>query len=344
MRIDVSGSGAVRLGDVITCDGFVHGYPIRVQTHVHADHMVRFNTSKGSQRIFMTQPTLDLLVIELNADIPRRVNINPLSLNETVCLENCQIRLLDNRHMLGSAQVEVTLPDGLRCGYSGDFAWPLEDVIEVEELVLDSTYGSPDSVRRFTQEEANNRFIDLVVERINLGPVLISSHRGTLQRAISCLDDAVKVPIIASQRLYNELEVYQRYGYSLTKVLSTDMEEARLALGNGRYIRLSATRNPPPTDTSVTKEATSIVLSAYMNSLDDPVMQYSEESFCVALSSHADYKETLEYVRATGAKKVMTDNSNARGRHGIKLALALKRELGIEALPSDNRYEREWGK
>ena len=94
-----------------------------------------------------------------------------------------------------------------------------------------------------------------------------------------------------------------------------------------------------PVDTG---EATSIVLSAYMSRLDNPVMEYSEQSFCVALSDHADYKETLEYVRATGASKVITDN--CRGGHGVELALALRRELGIEAEPSQSQYEREWGR
>lgn len=341
MRINVSGSGAVTLGDVVTCDGFVHQYPIRVQTHVHVDHMGDFDRSKGHQKhIIMTAPTRDLLIAEYNADIPYRTNVMAVPLGDPIHhLADCQIRLLDNGHMLGSVQVEVTLPDGGRCGYSGDFAWPLSEVIEVEELVLDSTYGSPESIRKFTQEEANDRFIELVVERIKVGPVLILSHRGTLQRAASCLDDAVKFPIIASARLSDELRVYQQHGYSLTKILNAETEEAKLACSEGRYIRLYGTREKPPTDNG---KATSIVLSAYMSRFGDPVVEYSEKAFCVALSDHADYIGTLEYVRATGAKKVITDNS--RGGHGVDLALALKRELGIDAQPSTSQYEREWGK
>ena len=339
MRIDVSSSGAITLDNVVTCDGFVHGYPVRVQTHVHTDHMDGFDNSKGYQHILMTRPTRDLLVVEYNADIPYRENLEAIQFSQIISRANCQIRLLDNGHMLGSAQVEVTLPDGLRCGYSGDFAWPLEDVIEVEELALDSTYGSPDSIRKFTQEEANNRFVELVVERIKFGPVLILAHRGTLQRAISCLDDAIKFPIIANPRLYDELKVYQKYGYSLTKILRASTEEAKLALAEERYIRLYETRDWPPADTG---ETTSIVLSAYMSHLDNPVTDYSEKAFCVALSDHADYEGTLEYVRATGARKVITDN--CRGGHGVELALALKQELGVDAQPSTNQHEREWGK
>ena len=339
MRINVSASGAVVLGNVVACDGFFHECPIRVQTHVHKDHMAGFSTSKGSQHMIMSAPTRDLLINELNAELPVRSNFEAIPLNQAVTRENCQIRLLNNDHMLGSVQVEVTLSDGLRCGYSGDFAWPLEDVIEVEELVLDGTYGSPDSVRKFTQEEANNRFVDLVVERINSGPVLILVHRGTLQRAISYLDDAIKDPIIASPRLCSEWKVYQEHGYGLPEVLDESSEEGKLILSEGRYVRLFGTGDRRPTYTG---ESTSIKLSAYMSRFNDPVVEYSEKAFCVALSDHADYKGTLEYVRATQARKIMTDN--CRGRHAVELALALKRELGVDARPSENQYTREWGK
>lgn len=339
MRVDVRASGAITLDDAVSCDGFAEDYSIRVQTHVHTDHMCEFNSSKGVQDILVSHATLELLYVEYNADLPIRSNILPIHLNHATSFNNCQLRLLDNGHMLGSVQVELLCPDGFRCGYSGDFAWPLDEVIEVDELVLDSTYGSPASIRKYTQQQANNRFIELVVDRLRAGPVFIRAHRSTLQRAISCLDDAVKNPIITSSRLFEELEVYKRYGYSLTKIYDDSTEEASMARSDGSYIRLFETRERMP---SGINKATSIILSAYMNRLDDPVFEYSEKSYCVALSDHADYNETLEYVRATGAKKVMTDNS--RGGHGVELALALRRELGIDAVPSKNKYVRAWGR
>jgi hypothetical protein len=48
--VNVSGSGAVLLGEVITCDGFQYGYPIRVQTHCHMDHMDGFDTRPAFQK------------------------------------------------------------------------------------------------------------------------------------------------------------------------------------------------------------------------------------------------------------------------------------------------------
>ena len=72
MKINVSASGAVILGDVVSCDGFFVDYPIRVQTHVHKDHMYGFIRSKGRQDIFMSQPTHELLIAEYNADLDIR--------------------------------------------------------------------------------------------------------------------------------------------------------------------------------------------------------------------------------------------------------------------------------
>ena len=63
--------------------------------------------------------------------------------------------------MLGAVQVLVELEDGTRVGYSGDFQWPIEDVIQVDALVVDSTYGKPANVRKFTQGECEERLIEV---------------------------------------------------------------------------------------------------------------------------------------------------------------------------------------
>ena len=71
------------------------------------------------------------------------------------------------------------------------------------------------------------------------------------------------------------------------------------------------------------------------------IVEYSERAYGVAMSNHADFEGTLDYVRATKARFVVTDNT--RKGKGYELAEAIKQRLGIEARPSSGIETREWG-
>jgi putative mRNA 3-end processing factor len=248
-----------------------------------------------------------------------------------------KITLQHSGHMLGSVQVAVELADGRRLGYSGDFRWPLEKVIEVDALVVDSTYGSPERKREYTQEQAEERFLNLVLGRIMRGPVYIKAHRGTIQRALQILTGQVSCPMLGSARLCNEVDVYRTHGYGIDSICLVTSEQGRSHLRSGRFIRLYGTGDEFPVQ--ITKGST-ITLSAYMARPDDPIMEYSDCAFGVALSNHADFIGTLEYIQATKAKYVVTDNT--RG-HGTELAEEVTRRLGVPAHPSTTTLSREWG-
>lgn len=96
-----------------------------------------------------------------------------------------------------------------------------------------------------------------------------------------------------------------------------------------RYVHLFGTGDAHPVDPA---GCSKVILSAFMSNPQNPVLEYSAMSFRVALSNHANFDRTLEYVLATGAKSVVTDNT--RGGHGVELALELRSRLGIEARPS----------
>lgn len=231
----------------------------------------------------------------------------------------------------------VELPNGRVLGYSGDFQWPLDDVIEVEALVVDSTYGGPKSVRKYSQAEAEERLLELVTGQLKSGPVHIKAHRGTIQRALQLLSGNVACPLVCSSRLCNEIAVYQKFGYGIETVLPINSPEAKRLKKSDRYIRLYGKGDAGPVELSI---GTMIVLSAYMLSGENPVLEYSQRSFRVALSNHADFFGTLEYIRATGAKYVVADNT--RG-HGVELATEIKARLGIDARPSSIELSYAWG-
>ena len=331
---DVFESGAVRLGRNVVCDGFVEGYNFRIQTHVHDDHMGGFDTSKGRQDLFMSLETFALLNAFLNAEIPYRSNFHKIQRGiEYELRDGSKLTLLPSNHMLGSCQVALELPDGRRVGYSGDFGWPLDEIIQVDELVVDSTYGSPNSVRGYTQAVAEECLLELVCNRLRHGSVHIYAHRGTVERALHVIEGNVGVPILASERLIQEVEVYQNHGIILGKLDSVDSDEGKSASKQKSYIRLYSKGDGFRNESIA---GTSIKCSAYMatHSSSSPLTSFSENSFSVALSNHADFLETLKYIEATGAKIVITDNTR---NHGIELANAVNERLpGIKARPSTN--------
>ena len=280
----------------------------------------------------MRPETYSLLVAEKNADLEYRDNFHRLDGGKKFELEDgSHLRLLPSNHMLGSCQVLLQRRDGLRIGYSGDFGWPLSKVIEVDQLVVDSTYGSPRSIRKYTQAEAEESLFGLVFGRLRQGPVHIYAHRGTIERVLHVLGDSIGVPMLASARLIKEIEVYQEYGLAAGELLLVDSETGQLAMRENSFVRLYSKgdgfRNEP-------KEGTSITCSAYMVVNDNPLLHYSDRAYRVALSNHADFRDTLAYVKATKARTVVTDNTR---NHGCELAIAINQRLdGVVASPSSN--------
>lgn len=239
--------------------------------------------------------------------------------------------------MLGSCQVALQLTDGRRVGYSGDFGWPLDEVIEVDELVVDSTYGNPRSIRKYTQSQAEERFVQLVKMRLRYGPVHVKAHRGTIERVLHLLGDDIGVPIVASDRLIREASIYQQNGFGVGTLLQLGSNEGTYAMSQRSYVRLYSKGDGFSNE--VFGGGTSVTCSAFMVRGDDPLMAYSDRAYSVALSNHADFKETLEYVRATGARIVVTDNTR---NYGIDLASAINDRLsGVKAIPSTNQTPAE---
>ncbi len=330
------------LGPDVVCDGFHRARRIRVQTHVHADHMYEFETSKGFQDLLMSEGTFDLLVAEYNADLGVRANggnLYPLRYYHPHDLESTQITLFPNQHMLGSAQVLVE-SDGVRLGYSSDFSWPLspEHQMTCDALVVDGTYGSPTSVREYSQEEAEARLLELVRAKLVVGPVHLKGFRGTIHRALHLLGSEIDAPMVGGDDLCRDVAVYQRFGSVAASVLKAESIGGREAVASGRYIRFYSKGDRFPAQ--VVNGAT-IILSAFMTDRRNPVLEYSGRAYRVALTDHADFTGTVEYVRATGAQYVITDNT--RGGHAIALAQALCERLGIDARPSSNHESFEWG-
>ncbi|MEI8373793.1 MAG: hypothetical protein WCJ35_13275 [Planctomycetota bacterium] len=335
----VRADGTVLLGESVSCDGFAFGRKVRIQTHVHHDHMTDFGTSKAEQDIIVTQETKDLLIAILNCELPRRNNIIVLPEGQVYSVDGEQIEIMDNGHMLGSAHVRVSLQNGLRVGYSSDFYWPLARVFEVDELVIDSTYGNPDAVRSYDQQKVEEQFVQLVLDRLRRGSVVVLGYRGRLQYGMSLFSGCTRYPMLATHRVGSVAAIYLKYGVSIDPWTDLGSAEANQLMRDGNrylaFVELTEQRNFP-----WIRQLQKITLSAYMVPHEEPVMDYGNGDFRVALTDHADFSGTLEFVHASKARKVITHPG--RG-DAYALAHAIRSQLGVESIVGCEMPVRGWG-
>jgi Cft2 family RNA processing exonuclease len=240
------------------------------------------------------------------------------------------VTLVDSGHLLGSAQTVVSLADGTLLGYSGDFSWPLERVIQCDYLVVDGTYGSSASTRKFAQGEAEEDLVQLVRLHIGRGRrVYIKVHPGTLQRVLGALCDRIPAPMLIGPRAASESLVYAAHGHVFGDLVVSDtVRTDRDRAGTAAYVRLlgpgEGGRSVVPSD------AVFIVASGFRVTGDSPVVEHLEgRSYQIGLSDHADFEQTLTYVAETGAQRVLVDNS--RGGNGEALAASVRYELQVGA-------------
>ena len=120
--------------------------------------------------------------------------------------------------------------------------------------------------------------------------------------------------------------------FGLSTTARLESPAGRLVLKERSYVRLYSKGDGFGNERL---EGTSVTCSAYMVDTDHPLLKFSDRAYRVALSNHADFEETLAYVKATGAKTVVTDNTR---NHGVDLAVAINSYLqGVYATPSKNR-------
>ncbi len=339
-RIQRKSEGAILLGDHVSCDGFAFDRAIRVQTHIHHDHMMDFDTSKANQTIVMSQETRDLLEAIYNADLPYRTNLTALSARVPMTVNGDVVELFPSNHMLGSVQVRVTCKDGYRLGYSSDFFWPIDEVIAVDELLVDSTYGDPTRTRTYTQEQADTCYVDRLVRNLSAAKrTAVVAHNGRLQYAINLTASLIRCPILVSPRAFPLVGVYDRHGLPMPPVLRSDSSDAIAILRRQDpcvvFATLTEQRHLP-----WIQRFAKVHLSAHISRLDDPVTLYDNGDCCIALTDHADFTGTIAYVKATGAKRVWTD---PRSGNAEALANAITQQIGVPAAMVPEIHSHGWG-
>jgi len=316
----VNARGAVLLGATLACDA--HGpRPLRLVTHIHADHLHGLAASLRECEAVLATPLTRALLAALKGR-RRAARLRALPYGEVLERRGEKLELFPAGHIAGSAQVMLTTSDGVRIAYTGDLRSPPAPVLQADVLVTEATYGDPACVRPF-RSEVEGLFLQLVRERLDHGPVCVVGYHGKLQEAAGLLHRAgIRAPILAPERVFEALQVCREHGLALGTVLRLGSPEAQAALP-GAYLRLRHTAVPGPVE-----EPTRILLSGWQ--FDAPCRHLNGSTWQVALSDHCDFTELLAYVQASGARLVIADAFRAQAA-GV-FAGEVQRRLGVRAL------------
>lgn len=326
MKADVTAKGAVLLGRYVACDAFDGSMPLRVVTHVHADHMVGLRRSLvNCEKVLMTEATKDLIDVMRGPLFLMSGCVETLGYGKSLQYEEERVTFFRADHVLGAAQVFVEDAEGTRIVFTGDFRIDETPVLDADILVMEATYGSPSCKRSFGGN-VRNLLVSLVKKGLRQGAVYVFGYHGKIQEVMQILyDEGVKVPFVLPERLFHFSKVCERHGMRLGRLMLSGEKEAKeLLAGNSSCVAFChmASRS------KVGQGCFRIYVSGW--EFNSACREISEKEYVVALSDHSDFDGLVEYVRRSEPKLVITDNFRA-GR-AERLAKEIRKRLGITAV------------
>ncbi len=293
-------------------------------SHAHTDHLARH------ERSIATPMTARLAVLRKYADRFTRLNFD----QDHPIEGSTRIRLLPAGHILGSAMLHATTPDGtllytgdfkLRPGLSAERARPCR----ADVLITETTFGLP-AYRFPPRDSVIGELLELVRLALasNRQPVVLGYSLGKAQELIAILHQA-------GIRVTEHPHV---------KVFSDAYVEAGVALGERRLYDPSDFVGPlkkPFDERGVLVAPPQFARSKHLAEFDSPVtilasgwamMPGSRFRYGVdhvlPLSDHADFDEIVELCEVVKPKVVFCT-------HGPREAVDHLRKIGIPAKPAE---------
>jgi putative mRNA 3-end processing factor len=297
-------------------------------SHAHGDHIGRHD------RTIATAATLALMNHRLGEPRRRRhAEHLPAEYRKPFGLGELTLELFPAGHVLGSAQLRVTLRDGRSLGYTGDLctdtvqaAEPAE-VMPCDALVIESTFGLPRYVFP-PKAETLARVKDFVDGALSAGvtPVLYAYSLGKSQEILAFLSGAgyaarVHPTVHAINR------IYEAHGVALPGVRPLDGE----AEPQGEVVVVPQQLAWSPAMRAVKRRRTAVLTGWAL----DGERSFRGVDAAFPLSDHADHPSLVAYARATGASRVFTVHCFTDD-----LAASLRR-VGIRAEPLREQRQLE---
>ncbi|MFA6329878.1 MAG: hypothetical protein WCX64_04320 [Candidatus Micrarchaeia archaeon] len=292
-------------------------------SHAHLDHA----PSSRKDGLLCSDATAELLATRC------RVRHNGHSQEMTV--GEVDLSLADSGHVLGSRQVIIN-GSADKFVYTGDLR--TEDSIlfkgakpvECDTLLVESTYGLP----RFSFPKREAVYADMtswVKQEVAAGHcvVLGGYALGKAQELVKILNEKMGITPIVSDEIGDVCAVYKKYGIDLDYV-TTSSEEGTKALSRNFVAVLSQNKVNSKMASALEREYGKKISTAVATGwAQSPAWGFDvDRAFC--LSDHCDFEGLVDYVAATGARKVYVNHGYSR-----EFAKELKKK-GINALAIDD--------
>ncbi len=335
--LSVRSDKSIKLHKLLACDGgTLEEEKIHVVSHAHLDHFDPskvLDTYKNEGTVIMSELTRKLLSYQNLTLDPNFGGLKTLNMNEKYHFEDLTLRLLDNNHILGSCQVEVYTESGISTGYSGDFNSEVVEFIDVDYLIIDATYsGKISQNREWSYKEAYNKLINLVIEKLNDGPVNLVADSGLLQEIVSKAKINEKEEyIIGKKEMSHFSKVYDEMGYEQPEVVDKLSYEGQELLRKDSYLWIGNHLSDWPMSEP---RGTTIIVKNFSPRNLDSIQTLKDNRYRVSLTSHAIEEEIFRYIENVNPKIVITDSSR-NNKGAIDLAKNIRSKLKIESYPSD---------
>lgn len=269
-------------------------------SHAHSDHT---NRAKRGASILASLETKELIMARKGIKI--ELSEKPVNID-----------LLDSGHILGSKQLFIDSPEfGYSVVYTGDYQMqesPTARKIEVKQAdvaILDSTYPDPNMVFEDRSEviDTIQYYVNNKVER---GIVIFGAYSlGKAQELVKIMNEIGIVPAV-SKGISKLNSVYNKFGITLDYASVYESEQKFDSLIKNNFVGIVETQRLNELGAKLSAIYNKRVFTAIATGWAKSYKFGTDVQF--ALSDHADFKQSLDYLQRTDPKVVYAVGKEAK--------------------------------
>jgi DNA ligase-1 len=280
-------------------------------SHAHFDHM------RPHRRILCTPATARLIRTRL-PDADKCQFLTP-AFGEKITLSGHTITLFPAGHVLGSAMLHITAPDGDSILYTGDFK--LRESLTSEQptpptarqLIMETTYGLP-HYRFPPTDEVIHHILDFCTEALEdqHTPILLCYALGKAQEILAALQQH-NLPVALHPQIADLADDYSALGihfplYTRLPPTAPNTKKSSTHLPHQAVILMPPNANGSRLMRAFRKRRTAILTGW---ALDPGAIYRYQVDAAFPLSDHADYPDLLRLVEIVRPEIVHTIHGHA---------------------------------